>query len=134
MRRAGQSGDALGDAGVEDDDTPGFEFAIERIENAGSNQFDGHERRRRSLARDSHAKPATFKRGMPLLVLRPAVMMRMIIAMLMDGMLAMRALFMRERRVFELNERSFPRPTDDKGGDKQCDENRTLECAHDWES
>jgi hypothetical protein len=45
-----------------------------------------------------------------------------------------RAFFRRELSVFELNERGFPDPADDKRGGEQRDENRALEYTHDEES
>jgi hypothetical protein len=66
-----------------------------------------------------------------------AIMVGVLAAMLMNAVMivrGVRALFMRERRMFELNERSFPRSADDKRGGEKRNENRTLECAHDGES
>jgi hypothetical protein len=63
-----------------------------------------------------------------------AVMVGVFAIMLMNAVMimrGMRALFVRERRVFELNERGFPRPADDKRRGKQHNENRTLKRAHD---
>jgi hypothetical protein len=136
-RHAGQSDAVLGDSGVEGDDPPGFEFAIERIENAGRNQLDRGARGDGSIARNREAKAAALQRGLVLVVVRDAVMVGVFAIMLMNTMMigrGVRAFFMHERRVFELNERSFPRPADDKRGGEKRDENRALECTHDPES
>jgi len=132
-RRAGQSGALFGDAGVEDDDPPGFGFATERIENAGNSQLGRHCGRGGGFIRNRDAKAAVFHRGL-LLIVRGAVMMGVFTAMLMNAMVVVRgrvrSAFMRERRVFELNKGSLPHPTDHKRGGDERDENRMLACAH----
>jgi hypothetical protein len=123
----------LGDSGVEGDDPPGFEFAIECIENGGRNQLDRSVRGNGSIARNRNAKAATLQRGMMFLVMPGAIMLDVFAVMLMNAVMivrGIRGLFMRERRVFELNKRSFPRPADDEGNREQRDENRTLYGAH----
>jgi hypothetical protein len=60
MRRAGQSNAVLGDAGVENDDPPGFESVIEQIENAGRNQLNRSTRSDGNIARNRDAKAATL--------------------------------------------------------------------------
>jgi hypothetical protein len=60
-RHAGQSDAVLGDAGVEDDDPPDFEFVIERIENAGRNQLDRSARGDGSIARNRNTKTAALQ-------------------------------------------------------------------------
>ncbi len=131
---AGQSGATFGDAGVKDDEPPGFRFAIERIENAGNSQLGRHCGRGGGFIRNRDAKAAAFQRGLLFLIVRRAVMMGVFTAMLMNAVMIVRgrvrSAFMRERRVFELNKGSLPHPTDHKRGGDEGDENRMLARAH----
>ena len=63
---------------------------------------------------------------MLLLVLHRPAVMRVLIAVLIDGMMFVCSVFMRKRRMFEMNKRSPARPADDKSGREKRNEYRTL--------